>query len=294
MTTKPSKLAAKGAAEEPQQTEAGPDPGATMFSAASFGAVLEAKDQTTTPIERAELPRCPVIAFYGFRDGAGRTTALTHVAATLAERGYNVVAVDLDLEAPGLSTVLHVGDVDPATGSLALLRIAEQVDNSNDDRLRIQPHLVSSGSGLPPVRVIPAGHLDATYYASLDLLNPSLWHAMEGVSPLRLLVERIRLEAAPDFILVDCRTGLAPLSAAALFHESDGVIACFSASRQSHEGARAVIEILRAAQSRRQGAPTSLLVPTMFVESEKGLRRRDELTGVFADRSPGLFIAQCT
>lgn len=254
-----------------------------MFSAASFGAILDAQRPGDRLHERAPIPKCPVVAFYGFRGGSGRTTALTHVAATFANRGSTVVAVDLDLEAPGLSTVLRCEDIDEATGALALLRIAEQVELADDERLRIAPHLVSGDPALPPVRVIPAGKLSASYYAALDLLNPSLWHVMEGPSPLRMLLDRIRREITPDVILVDCRTGLAPLSAAAIFHESDVVVAAFSATRQSHAGACAVIEMLRAAQSRRGGRPSSLLVPTMFSESDEGIQRREELLDVLDD-----------
>jgi hypothetical protein len=48
------------------------------------------------------------VTFYSFKGGVGRTTALTHVAWILALRGRKVVAVDLDLEAPGLSTALQL------------------------------------------------------------------------------------------------------------------------------------------------------------------------------------------
>jgi hypothetical protein len=45
-------------------------------------------------------PRIPqTVSFYSFKGGVGRTTALTHVAWILANRGHKVVAVDLDLEA---------------------------------------------------------------------------------------------------------------------------------------------------------------------------------------------------
>src|SRR5213078_2270205 len=52
------------------------------------------------------IPR--TVTFYSFKGGVGRTTALTHVAWMLAMRGRKVVAVDLDLEAPGLSSLLNL------------------------------------------------------------------------------------------------------------------------------------------------------------------------------------------
>ena len=40
-----------------------------------------------------------IIAFYSFKGGVGRTTALLNVAYCLAERGRKVVVADWDLHA---------------------------------------------------------------------------------------------------------------------------------------------------------------------------------------------------
>ena len=42
---------------------------------------------------------------FSFKGGVGRTTALVATALTLARNGQRVAIVDLDLEAPGLSTM---------------------------------------------------------------------------------------------------------------------------------------------------------------------------------------------
>ncbi|MFM6072481.1 MAG: AAA family ATPase, partial [Dolichospermum sp.] len=64
------------------------------------------QNQLTFPQRELSLPR--TVTFYSFKGGVGRTTALTHVAWILAMRGRKVVAVDLDLEAPGLSTAFNL------------------------------------------------------------------------------------------------------------------------------------------------------------------------------------------
>jgi len=48
--------------------------------------------------------------FYSYKGGVGRTLALLNVATLLASNGRKVVAVDLDLEAPGfgLSSLTRV------------------------------------------------------------------------------------------------------------------------------------------------------------------------------------------
>src|SRR5712691_630123 len=43
-----------------------------------------------------------IVTFYSYKGGVGRTMALANVAVLLARWGYKVLAVDWDLEAPGL------------------------------------------------------------------------------------------------------------------------------------------------------------------------------------------------
>lgn len=48
----------------------------------------------------------PILSFYSFKGGVGRTTALLSLAIQVAREGKRVVVVDLDLEAPGLLSAL--------------------------------------------------------------------------------------------------------------------------------------------------------------------------------------------
>src|SRR6266571_2993520 len=43
------------------------------------------------------------VTFYSFKGGVGRSMALINTAGILAGRGFRVLVIDLDLEAPGLS-----------------------------------------------------------------------------------------------------------------------------------------------------------------------------------------------
>jgi hypothetical protein len=47
-----------------------------------------------------------IFTFYSFKGGVGRSLALLNTAYTLAGRGRHVLVVDMDLEAPGISTFL--------------------------------------------------------------------------------------------------------------------------------------------------------------------------------------------
>ena len=51
-----------------------------------------------------------IVTFYSFKGGVGRSLALINVAFGLVKRGRNVLVVDMDLEAPGISGFLSRND----------------------------------------------------------------------------------------------------------------------------------------------------------------------------------------
>jgi cellulose biosynthesis protein BcsQ len=46
------------------------------------------------------------VVFASHKGGVGRSTALAVTAAALSREGYNLIVIDLDLEAPGLGEML--------------------------------------------------------------------------------------------------------------------------------------------------------------------------------------------
>ncbi|MFD2350514.1 AAA family ATPase [Nonomuraea ferruginea] len=48
-----------------------------------------------------------VVTFYSYKGGAGRTMALANTAWLLASNGLRVLAIDWDLESPGLHKYFH-------------------------------------------------------------------------------------------------------------------------------------------------------------------------------------------
>lgn len=60
----------------------------------------------------------PIVVFSSLKGGVGRSTALAVTAKTLSSEGLNVLAIDLDLEAPGIGGMLMSQDCHPEYGSL--------------------------------------------------------------------------------------------------------------------------------------------------------------------------------
>ncbi len=48
-----------------------------------------------------------IVTFYSYKGGVGRSMAVLNVAYALADQGHNVLVLDMDLEAPGLSGFLY-------------------------------------------------------------------------------------------------------------------------------------------------------------------------------------------
>lgn len=96
-----------------------------------------------------------IVTFYSYKGGTGRTMALANTAWILAANGKRVLAVDWDLEAPGLHRFFHPF-LDPSTlgattGVIDLITEyawaatspVQRADDWHRDYARIQPHAVS-------------------------------------------------------------------------------------------------------------------------------------------------------
>lgn len=274
-----SDAAVRVSGDENEKEEGADSPvGDGMFSAASFADVISSYSEVAW--EDPERPQIstPIVAFYGFRGGAGRSTAMAHLAAMLASKQISVVAIDLDLEAPGLHHILDCPSPEEGRGMLSLLRAAATtLPDEQSSKLRLAPHLLKSRLDLgSPIRVIPAGLITERYLVDLEDLGVPLWHIMEGPSPLKTILDKVQQELQPQVIFLDCRTGLSDLSASALFHVADVVVCFLPVSEQSLEGFGAFLKGVKASKVQRSGRPDVLIVPAMVPEGPEGRQRLEE------------------
>lgn len=172
--------------------------------------------------EKMSVPR---IAFYGLKGGVGRSTALAVCAADLASIGTNVLVLDLDLEAPGLESVLLKPDRIPDYGVLDWLAAA----TAGLDVAELVPDMVggspfTSGKGI--VDVVPvAGKLTIsrpeTFLSKLARAYtpgaPSGEFSKKSFAEkVSILIEQLSARRRYDAVLIDVRAGLHETSAASL------------------------------------------------------------------------------
>ncbi len=198
------------------------------------------------------------VTFYSFKGGVGRTTALGFAAKGLVAEGLRVVAIDFDLEAPGLSFLFPSG----VGGEMGLLdylyqRYLTPEDNIPDIRDCIQLVNINAPGEL---FIVPAGEYDENYIHKLADLDVSVFYR-RGRNPLHDLFSDIISAIDPDVILIDARTGFNAMSAVALFDRSDLAMICFSATDQSFAGLELIAKAVQRHRSYK-GSPELRFVIT--------------------------------
>lgn len=218
-----------------------------------------------------EAQAAPVIAFYSFKGGMGRTTAAAAYVLRQAQAGRRLVAIDLDLDAPGLGRLLGT-DQDSAPNPWGtadfLLESRFRYPLTDYRHVCARSELV----GDYPVDVFPVGKIDDYYLRKLAKIDLDI-HEDEAVHqhPVGELVARIRAELQPDEIVVDCRAGLSPISGFMLSPLADVHVLFSTASDQALDGLTRVVHRL-GADRLQAGIPQAecVLVQAMVPESTSG------------------------
>lgn len=169
-------------------------------------------------------PPPPRFVFASLKGGVGRSTALAVAAAHLASRGKRVLAVDLDMEAPGLGALLLTEATLPEFGLLDAL--VENHMAGLDETFYadlVGPSELAPRGGR--IDVIPAlGRRSLAHPA--DVLAKIARAYAEDVRPdgtvesllqqVRSLIDHFAVPARYDAILVDARAGLHETTASAV------------------------------------------------------------------------------
>ncbi|MGD1700748.1 MinD/ParA family ATP-binding protein [Dapis sp. BLCC M229] len=189
------------------------------------------------------MPR--TVTFYSFKGGVGRTTALTHVASILAMRGRKVVAVDLDLEAPGLSTAFNLKK-QPKYGIVDYFYERSYLPEEVKPSILITD--IFSEVKIPKatgrVFVVPAGYLSLDYVSKVDDLHATT--VIDGDKNLwSIFKQEIQEQLKPDILLIDSRTGINQWGALSLIQAADEAIIFLFPNAQNKQGIELLLESLQ-------------------------------------------------
>lgn len=192
--------------------------------------------------------RIPIVTFYSYKGGVGRSTTLASYASHLAiKKNKKVVVFDCDFEAPGF-TNFFLEDPDNIYYKNGLVEFFMDSVEGNEDCLSTYYWEASRKfTGQGSVYVFPSGNL------STEIINDNsdvthLNHYLNGLSRLDVynqdslverfqnLISKIESEITPDVILIDSRTGFNDIFGISAFRLSDIVVGFFGIDAQTKPG----------------------------------------------------------
>lgn len=204
-----------------------------------------------------------VTTFYSFKGGVGRTMALVNVAVDLARRGRRVLAVDFDLEAPGLDTFDLPGASRTTPGMIDF--VSAYLDTGQapraDQYVFESPGIGTGGGGL---WVMPSGVHQDSYAERLARIDWGLLYEQhDGYLLFEDLKEQWREFVQPDYVLIDSRTGHTDVGGICTRQLPDAVVTLFFPNAQNLRGLTKVVRDIRAERS----APRNKVIDLHFVMS---------------------------
>jgi CO dehydrogenase nickel-insertion accessory protein CooC1 len=192
-----------------------------------------------------------IVTFYSYKGGTGRTMALANVSWILASNGNRVLAVDWDLESPGLHKFFHPfldeSTVSATPGVIeiindyasAVLDPRPRDDDWHLEYARVERHAISLEWAFPgggKLDFLSAGRQNRDYSAAVCSLDwDNFYDRLGGGSFFRAM--RDDMKQKYDYVLIDSRTGLSDVADICTVELPDVLVVCFTLSDQSIEGA---------------------------------------------------------
>ncbi|MDP1832245.1 MAG: hypothetical protein Q8K67_09315 [Geothrix sp.] len=220
---------------------------------------LAGADWLRTPAPVAPPP--PRFVFSSLKGGVGRSTALSVAAVDLASRGRRVLAIDLDMEAPGLGSILLNEGTLPEFGLIDAL-VEKGLSELDDEFFAdlIGPSALADRRGR--IDVIPAFGRRSIQNPG-DVLAKIARAYTENVRPdgtvgtildqVREVVDQLAVPSRYDAILVDSRAGLHETTASAILGLGAEVFLFGLDEAQTFQGYLALLAHL--ARFVKQGSP---------------------------------------
>ncbi len=214
--------------------------------------------------------------------------ALLNTAAILAGRGFRVLMMDLDLEAPGLSCLEEESKENKNEGGFVelLYDVATQGKEapfgSQEPADAIKPYfheitvpdeVRTFNDGV--LYIMPAGRLDKDYeQRRLDLDLPRLYQEGRGQPLMQLLRQRIIESRMFDYVLIDSRTGFSDESGICIRDLADRLIVVMGLNRQNVQGTSRFLRRMQTSKIKPESIDV-ILSPVPVGEDELYEKRKE-------------------
>ncbi|GGE14988.1 ParA family protein [Sphingobacterium cellulitidis] len=223
-----------------------------------FNTLLDKKSNSFYRLQKT-FP-IPIITFYSYKGGMGRTTTLTSYALDLVmNHKKRVCIIDCDFEAPGYLNFFNLShNENIATGEKNGI-VEFLIDYAFKRKVDINNYIVSPKSFNQPelsnLFIVPAGNLsDTTVTETENSFTTHRDQYLEGLARLDFANEETIIEGfnamfvglkdkiKPDVILIDSRTGFNDVFGITALILSDLIIGFFGSSEQTKPGLRFLLD----------------------------------------------------
>ena len=196
--------------------------------------------------------------FYSFKGGVGRTMALVNSAVELANRGRRVLAVDFDLEAPGLDSFDLLRPEREVPGIVDFVR--EYLDTGQaPDVTRFLYQVPSVGQDAGELWVMPAGSHQRDYGVRFrDIDWADLYAKRDGYLLFEDLKAQWEQNLGADWVFIDSRTGHTDTGGICTRQLPDAVVAVFFPNEQNLRGLTKVVKEIRGEADTPRGKQIAL------------------------------------
>ena len=230
-----------------------------------------------------------IVLFYSFKGGVGRSTALAATALRFAALGDRVVALDADLDAPGVASLLPAHDGATAQWGIVDYLLERRVCRETEPDAGDYCHRYADARALveEDILVYPAGTFNEGYVDKLARIDYG--NQPDGSThPFVALLEHIRNEHEPHWILIDARAGLGEMSGFLTGGLCHLHVLLGTLAEASWRGLELILERLGGNRV-REGKPQAecLTVASMVPQSDQSLF--EQLVQRFTDRSRDAF-----
>ncbi len=245
-----------------------------------------------------------VLTFYSYKGGTGRSMALANVAWILASNRKKVLAIDWDLEAPGLHRYFHPflldkhqtetdGVIDfcwhyamqALDSSRAGDRSAEPDPNIGRYAVSLDFDFDSKGEG--SLDLVGPGRQSKTYSRRVNAFDwTNFYTRLNGGAFLARMRQRLKQDY--DYILIDSRTGVSDTSGICTIDLPDRLACFFTLNNQSIFGAASILRSI----VRERGNDGLRIFPVMSrvegFEQDKLERAQDTARKEFGEFLPNM------
>jgi len=249
-----------------------------------FNSLLNNKGEKLYRTEKAI--KTPIVTFYSYKGGMGRTTTLTSYAMDLAiNHNKRVCIIDCDFEAPGYMNFFSLGSNEVLKSGIRNGIVEFLVDYNFQNSVDLKNYIISNDElQLPELRnlfIVPAGNLSDSAIESSANYVTHRDHYLEALSRIDLsneaviikgfesLFQEIETKIKPDVILIDSRTGFNDVFGITALKLSDCIVSFFGSSEQTKPGLRFILDKFYEMKQSGNVNTELLLVNSILPEDDK-------------------------